>query len=119
MLSLAEMTMLRLVVACALVGGCISPVMKFGEGKTAKQAQHDTINELGPARLVTGEKWNGDVETRKIRVWADQQYRTQNRNWQKSFEDRSSSRIWSSRRSSDCAWWPSTSCGIAKFPTRR
>jgi len=65
----------------------MTPVMHFGEGKTAKQAQHDTMNELGPARLVTGEKWKGDVETRKIRVWADQQYRTQNRNWQKSFED--------------------------------
>jgi biopolymer transport protein ExbD len=65
----------------------MTPVMKFGEGKTAKQAQHDTMAELGPARLVTGEKWSGEVTTRKIRVWADNQYRTQNRQWQKSFEE--------------------------------
>ena len=67
-------------------GGCVSPVMHFGEGKTAKQAQHDTMASFGPARLATGEKWAGEVQTRKIRVWADNQYRTQNRHWQQSFE---------------------------------
>jgi len=64
----------------------MSPVVSFGEGKTAKEAQRDTMSELGPARLVTGEKWSGDVETRKIRVWADEQYRAQNRQWQRTFE---------------------------------
>lgn len=80
------MTIGRAVLVGVVVGGCISPVMTFGEGKTAKQAQRDTMTSFGPARLVTGEQWSGDVETRKIRVWADQQYRTQNRHWQQSFE---------------------------------
>lgn len=77
----------RTILVCVLVGGCISPVVHFGEGKTAKQAQHDTMNELGPARLATGEKWGGEVTTRKVRVWADNQYRAQNRHWQDSFEE--------------------------------
>ncbi len=74
-------------VVCVVAVGCISPVMKFGAGKSAKEAQHDTMAELGPARLVTGETWKGEVTTRKIRVWADDQYRTQNRQWQKSFDE--------------------------------
>jgi hypothetical protein len=81
------MTMLRAVVVCVVAAGCMSPVMTFGSGKTAKEAQHDTMAELGPARLVTGEKWAGEVTTKKIRVWADDQYRAQNRQWQKTFEE--------------------------------
>jgi biopolymer transport protein ExbD len=84
---LVIVTMWRAVLVCVVAAGCISPVMKFGEGKSAKQAQRDTMSELGPARLVTGEKWAGEVTTRKIRVWADDQYRTQNRQWQKSFDE--------------------------------
>ena len=79
--------MLRAVAACVVAAGCISPVMKFGGGKTAKEAQHDTMAEFSPAHLVTGETWKGEVTTRKIRVWADDQYRAQNRQWQKSFEE--------------------------------
>jgi biopolymer transport protein ExbD len=71
---------------CVVVAGCISPVIKFGEGKTAKQAQRDTMSDLGPARLATDKKWAGEITTRKIRVWADTDYRTQNRHWQDSFE---------------------------------
>lgn len=73
-------------VALCVLANCISPVVHFGEGKTAKQAQHDTMNEFGPARLATGETWQGEVETRKVRVWADGPYRTQNIRWQATFE---------------------------------
>lgn len=69
-----------------VLANCISPVVHFGEGKTAKQAQHDTMNEFGPARLATGETWKGEVETRKVRVWADGPYRTQNIKWQATFD---------------------------------
>jgi biopolymer transport protein ExbD len=79
-------TILRALVLSALLAGCISPVMTFGSGKTAKQAQRDTMSDFGPARLATDQKWPGEVETKKIRVWADNQYRTQNRQWQQSFE---------------------------------
>ncbi|NVB77494.1 MAG: matrixin family metalloprotease [Kofleriaceae bacterium] len=81
------MTRTRALLMLVGIGGCMTPVMHFGEGKTAKQAQHDTMTEMGPARLVTGEKWNGEVTTRKVRVWADEQYRTQNRQWQKAFDE--------------------------------
>jgi biopolymer transport protein ExbD/predicted Zn-dependent protease len=64
----------------------VSPIMTFGEGKTAKQAQRDTMSDMGPARLATDKKWQGEITTKKIRVWADQEYRTQNRKWQQSFE---------------------------------
>jgi biopolymer transport protein ExbD len=37
--------------------------------------------------LVTGETWKGEVTTRKIRVWADNQYRAQNVKWQEAFEE--------------------------------
>lgn len=61
--------------------------MTFGEGKSAKQAQRDTMNEFGPARLATGERWQGEVITKKIRVWADRQYRAQNVHWQETFAE--------------------------------
>lgn len=79
--------MLRAVVVGVVTIGCMSPVMKFGSGKSATQAQRDTMSDLGPARLVTGDKWSGEVTTRKVRVWADDQYRAQNRQWQKSFDE--------------------------------
>jgi len=73
------------VIGC-LLASCMTPVMTFGEGKSAKQAQRDTMHELGPAQLSTSGAWRGDVTTKKIRVWADRQYRTQNVRWQQSFE---------------------------------
>lgn len=76
----------RSVLVLVLVAGCMTPVMSFGEGKTAKQAQHDTMASFGPARLATAEKWAGEVITRRVRVWADSQYRTQNIHWQEAFE---------------------------------
>ena len=80
-------TRLGLLLPCLLAGCLMTPVMRFGEGKTAKQAQRDTMNDLGPSRLVTGETWKGEVTTRKVRVWADNQYRAQNVKWQEAFEE--------------------------------
>jgi hypothetical protein len=61
--------------------------MRFGGGKSAKEAQHETMSDLAPARLATESTWAGDIATRKIRVWADDQYRAQNVRWQQSFEE--------------------------------
>jgi len=80
------LTVARWVVVAALLPSCMSPVMQFGEGKSAKQAQRDTMNDFAPARLAGDAKWSGEVSTRKLRVWADNQYRTQNIRWQQSFE---------------------------------
>ncbi|HLL22524.1 MAG TPA: hypothetical protein VK427_10350 [Kofleriaceae bacterium] len=74
------------VLTSIFAGGCISPVMTFGEGKTAKQAQRDTMGDLAPARLAPTTKWPGEVATRKVRVYADRPYRTENLKWQDSFE---------------------------------
>jgi biopolymer transport protein ExbD len=81
------MRVVRVGVVAWLAASCISPVMKFGAGKSAKQAQRDTMSDFTPARLVPQGKWGGDVATRKIRVWADNQYRAQNVRWQQSFEE--------------------------------
>lgn len=82
------MMTLRALVCCVALSAClVTPVMHFGEGKSAKQAQHDTMSELGPARLATEEHWRGEITDRKVRVWADNQYRTQNIHWQQTFEE--------------------------------
>lgn len=75
-----------LLVAC-MVAGCITPVIPIGGGKSRKQAQRETMTGIGPSRLVLTPKWSGEITTRKIRVLADVPYRTQNRQWQKSFEE--------------------------------
>jgi biopolymer transport protein ExbD len=76
------------VLVCVGLSAClVSPVMHFGAGKSAKEAQHDTMAEFSPARLGTDEHWQGEIATKKVRVWADNQYRTQNIHWQDTFEE--------------------------------
>ena len=71
-----------------LVTGCfVSPVMTFGSGKTAKEAQHDSLNRLTPPGLVVDGEWTGTVSVAKIRVWADDDYRAQNTHWQQAFRE--------------------------------
>ncbi|MFN0248608.1 MAG: biopolymer transporter ExbD [Kofleriaceae bacterium] len=71
-----------------LLGSClISPVMTFGSGKTAKEAQRDTMGDLMPPQLDVEGAWSGKVETVTIRVWADDTYRAQNVHWQRTFEE--------------------------------
>ena len=73
-----------------LVGlaGCFAatPVMHFGSGKSAKEAQHDEAAKLTPPTLVTDHEWSGPVETVKVRVYADEQFRAQNVHWQETFD---------------------------------
>jgi hypothetical protein len=59
--------------------------MHFGAGKSAQQAQHDTLEEFMPAVLSTEGTWHGAVKTAKIRVYADDEYRSQNLHWQQTF----------------------------------
>jgi biopolymer transport protein ExbD len=60
--------------------------MQFGEGKTAKQAQRETMNDFTPSRLVADASWRGEITVKKMRVWADNQYRGQNVKWQQTFD---------------------------------
>lgn len=64
---------------------CISPVMHFGAGKSAHEAQHDTLAEFMPAMLSTEGAWHGPVKDAKIVVYADDEYRAQNLKWQQTF----------------------------------
>lgn len=68
-----------------VLAGCMTPVMTFGEGKTAKQAQHDTLVSFLPAQLSTEGGWRGPIATAKIRVYADERYRAQNLSWRQTF----------------------------------
>ena len=74
--------------AIALATGCYvqSPVMRFGGGKSAKEAQVDRANQLTPPVLVAlDEGWSGEISVAKIRVWADDDFRAQNVKWRETF----------------------------------
>ena len=77
------------VVICCLVSGClISPVMRFGEGKSARESQRDLVAEhIAPSTFERSHDWDGKVRSVRIRVWADDAYRAQNMHWQQTFED--------------------------------
>jgi hypothetical protein len=81
--------MLRPVMKTFLMGlvfaGCVSPVMHFGGGKSATEAQHDTLAELLPAQLAIEGPWQGPVRNATIRVYADDDYRAQNIHWRETF----------------------------------
>lgn len=81
-----RLSVVRCCVVIGLSAGCVSPVMHFGSGKSAKEAQRETMSDFTPVQLETQSKWAGEITTRKIRVWADDQYRAQNVRWQQSFE---------------------------------
>jgi biopolymer transport protein ExbD len=65
--------------------GCISPVMTFGEGKSRKQAQHDTLTSFLPAPLATEGTYQGPIKDATLRVYADNAYRAQNLDWRDAF----------------------------------
>ena len=70
-------------IALLLVCSCFSPVIHFGEGKSAKESQHDRLRELTPPVLSQDRRWTAEVRVAKLRVWADDEYRTQNLAWQR------------------------------------
>jgi hypothetical protein len=59
--------------------------MHFGAGKSAHEAQHDTLAEFMPAVLSTEGAWRGPVKDATILVYADDEYRAQNLKWQQTF----------------------------------
>lgn len=76
-----------LVCTGAILGGCMTPVIHFGEGKTPAQAQHEQYERVTPASFAEHHEWAGAVTTAKIRVWADDAYRAQNLHWEQTFQD--------------------------------
>src|SRR5882672_671502 len=78
-----------LVVCGWLASAClISPVMHFGEGKSARESQHEIAAEhVAPSSFERSHDWDGRISSVRIRVWADDAYRAQNLHWQQTFED--------------------------------
>lgn len=72
-----------------VMGGCFAatPVIRFGSGKSEKEAQHDRAAELTPPVLVADGEWSGEIKVARIRVWADDEYRAQNVHWERTFGD--------------------------------
>lgn len=78
---------MRKLVSVLVLSGCFvaSPVVRFGGGKSANEAQHDRAAELTPPVLVADQEWQGEIRTEKVRVWADDDYRAQNVHWERTF----------------------------------
>jgi hypothetical protein len=72
-----------------VLSGCFvaSPVVRFGSGKSASEAQHDEAAKLTPPALVVDGEWSGEIRTEKVSVWADDDYRAQNVHWQRTFDE--------------------------------
>jgi len=76
------------VAVLALTSGClITPIIPFGGGKSHSEVQHETVKQLTPPQFRVDAPWSGTVTTATIRVWADDDYRAQNRRWRQMFED--------------------------------
>jgi len=71
----------------AMVFGCMSPVMRFGGGKSVHEVQHEEYGRVTPTSFAGHHEWAGEVSTARIRVWADDAYRAQNLHWQQTIED--------------------------------
>jgi hypothetical protein len=83
-------SVLGVVVVCGwLASAClITPVMHFGEGKSARESQHDVVAEhVAPASFERAHDWDGNISSVRIRVWADDAYRAQNLHWRQTIED--------------------------------
>src|SRR5258706_1083848 len=79
---------LQLAATAILVCGCfVSPVMHFGEGKSAKESQHEQMAKETPHELEAPAEATASLRVEKIRVWADDDYRAQNMHWQHTFDD--------------------------------
>lgn len=80
---------MKLAVVVVVVTGCYAqtPVIRFGEGKTARQVQQEQYAKATPPALVTTADYKGDIHVAKIRVWADDDFRAQNIRWQRTFDD--------------------------------
>lgn len=67
--------------------GCVSPVKPSGGRTSAKRAQREQLHELLPVALSTEGPWRGPIVDAKIRVYADDEFRTQNLDWHRTFDE--------------------------------
>jgi hypothetical protein len=88
-MKLLGVAVVAVVVSSYFAGGClISPVMRFGEGKSARESQRDVAAEhVAASSFERSHDWDGRISAVRIRVWADDAYRAQNIHWQQTFAD--------------------------------
>jgi len=81
------MKLVVVVGAFVMVCGCLSPVMRFGGGKSVHEVQQEEYGRVTPTSFAGHHEWAGDVRTARIHVWADDAYRAQNLHWQQTIQD--------------------------------
>jgi biopolymer transport protein ExbD/TolR/metallopeptidase family M12-like protein len=81
------MKLVVVVGAFVMVCGCLSPVIRFGGGKSAHEVQQEEYGRVTPTSFAGHREWAGEVSTARIRVWADDAYRAQNLHWQQTIDD--------------------------------
>lgn len=67
-------------VVIAVGSGCGGPQAGSGAGQASP-------GELFPMLLTARTAWTGEIRAAKVRVWADQEYRARNPQWQESLDD--------------------------------
>jgi hypothetical protein len=67
----------------ALGSGCAG--LQAGAGATSEA--HRSALQLFPILLTARPAWTGEIRAAKLRVWADQEYRAQNPQWQQDLDD--------------------------------
>ncbi len=76
------------VVVVLMLGGCfVTPVHRFGGGKSRQQVVYEAAEKITPTRVRAVGAWPGEVQTKKVRVWADDEYRAQHVRWQEGFQE--------------------------------
>ena len=80
------MKLVVVVGAFVMVCGCLSPVIRFGGGKSEHEVQQEEYGRVTPTSFAGHHEWAGDVRTARIHVWADDAYRAQNLHWQQTIE---------------------------------
>jgi len=72
------------VAAVALVGCFHSGLMQIGAGKKAQRRQ---LAKAAPAELEVTNPWQGEPRPAKVRVWVDEDFRSQNLHWRAEIEE--------------------------------
>jgi len=77
----------RVLMALVVCSGCIvGAAGTWGGGKSGKQAQQELLDEFTPPGLDIDPVSNDPIKNVQVRVWADEEYRSQNGGWQRTFQ---------------------------------
>ena len=63
-----------------------TPLLRFGGGAAVQTSQNQELERVAPGDLGSTSRWNGPMRNGRLRVWADDDDRTQNLDWQHGFD---------------------------------